>query len=228
MPSTPIIVSASPELELVAALQKESACRRNWRIVGPVNLREPGQLELASCSADVILIEAEDFKWLLDTRPKIMEATLVSVQTIMITSDDQLLDAVTLQTPPHGFLIRENSGKITVGHLVLARDGYLAFTDHLLNQLIGNCQRLEIVAMFEAEERRILSYIGRGLNNQKIAENTGLSESRVKTLVYILTHKLRMRNRTEVAVFALTNSLSCVSADQGCMSPKGHTQKSDY
>jgi DNA-binding CsgD family transcriptional regulator len=72
--------------------------------------------------------------------------------------------------------------------------------------------------MVNADERRMLYYLGRCLPNREIAANTGLSESRVKTLVYILTRKLRMKNRTAVAVFAATKGfwdLGKLSANSG-------------
>lgn len=205
MPATQRILAASPRRDLITALLKESACHRNWNVVGPVNLREQGRLELACCSVDVILIEAEDLMWLLVNRPQIIEGTLARVQTVVILSDNQLLDAVTLPVTPQGFLLRDVSGQLPIGLLALALDGYLTGPKQLLNQLSDNRQRLDIVAMFSADERRILSYLGHGLPNQEIAESIGLPISRVKTLVYILTRKLRMKNRTAVAVFAATN-----------------------
>ena len=84
MPATQRILAASPRRDLITALLKESACRRNWNVVGPVNLREQGRLELACCSVDVVLFEAEDLMWLLDNRPQVIEGTLARVQTVVI------------------------------------------------------------------------------------------------------------------------------------------------
>lgn len=151
MPATQRILAASPRRELITALQKESACRPNWKVVGPVNLRAHGRLELACCSVDVILIETENLIWLLANRQTLMTGTLARVQTIVILSDDQLLDAVTLPVPPQGFGLRGISEQLPIGLLASALDGYLTGPEQLLNKLSGSRQRPDIVAMFNAE-----------------------------------------------------------------------------
>ncbi len=204
------ILATSPRRELFDALQREVSRGRNWEIFGPVNLREPGHLQAACGAVEVAVIEAEDMIWLAQNRPDEMRASLGCVQTVVILSQAQLLDIITLPVPPQGFLLRPIAGQEPVGLLPLALEGYFASPDLLLSRLRGNRLRLDIVAMFGAEELRILACLGCGLSNRVIAETTGLAESRVKTLVYILTRKLRMNNRTAIAVFAATNGLSGV------------------
>ena len=51
----------------------------------------------------------------------------------------------------------------------------------------------------------MFALIGRAMPNRLIAAETGLGEGWVKALVQSVTRKLRMKNRTEVAVFAATN-----------------------
>lgn len=202
------ILAASPRRDLFEALQNETSRHKNWRISGPVNLREPGLFDAACRGVDTALIEAEDLLWLVDNRSEAIETTLARVQIIVILWGGQLLDVVTLPEPPQGFLLRRFSGQAPVGLLALALDGYLASPEPLLLQMMQNHQRLEIVEMLDLDELRILDCLGRGLPNRAIAEMTELAESRVKTLVHMLTRKLRMNNRTAVAVFAATNGLS--------------------
>jgi DNA-binding NarL/FixJ family response regulator len=75
----------------------------------------------------------------------------------------------------------------------------------MLRRLAGDQLRLDIVGDLSREELAILSYVGATLSNRQIAAASGLPESRVKTLVRLVMRKLRLQNRTGVAVFATAN-----------------------
>jgi DNA-binding CsgD family transcriptional regulator len=208
MAATRRILAASSRPELFEALQNQTARRERWSIAGPVDPKIPGLFEQACDDVDVALIEADDLVWLANNRAKTVGTALQRIQTIVILSEGQLLDVLTLPVAPDGLLFRGPAGHVPVDRLALSLDGYLASPGPLLGQLSRNLHRLEIVNRFSPEEMEILAHLGAGLPNRTIAEITGLAESRVKTVTHALTHKLRMNNRTAVAVFAATNGLS--------------------
>ncbi|MDA0662494.1 MAG: LuxR C-terminal-related transcriptional regulator, partial [Proteobacteria bacterium] len=146
--------------------------------------------------------------WLVKNRAERVGPALRRVQTIAILSEEQLLEVMTLPIPPHGLLLRGPTGHLPVDRLALSLEGYIAGPGRLLGHLSRNLHRLQILDRFTPEELRILGLLGAGLQNRAIADLTGLAESRVKTVTHTLTHKLRMENRTAVAVFAATNGLS--------------------
>jgi DNA-binding CsgD family transcriptional regulator len=205
------ILAASPRPELFKALQNETVRRKNWEIAGPIDPKCPDLFETACLSADVTLIEAEDLMWLVDNRPSSVRTALPRVQTIVILSESQLLDVATLPTLSHGLLLRRPAGQVPIDLLALSLDGYLTSPDPLLGQLSRNLHRLEIVDGFTPEEMQVLVHLGIGLPNRAIAEAAELAESRVKTVVHGLTRKLRMKNRTAVAVFAATSGLAHIA-----------------
>lgn len=204
------ILAAFQRPELFKALQNETDRRKNWKITGPIDPKRPGQFETACRAADVALIEAEDLIWLMNSRFKSMRSALPRIRTIVILSEAQLLDVVTLPIPSHGLLLRRPAGQVPVDLLALTLEGYLAGPDSLLGRLSRNFHRLEIVDGFTPEEMQVLEYLGTGLPNRAIAEASGFAENHVKALVYSLAHKLRMRNRTAIAVFAATSGLTDV------------------
>jgi DNA-binding NarL/FixJ family response regulator len=57
------------------------------------------------------------------------------------------------------------------------------------------------------QETRVLELLSRGLTNQQIADELGLGIATVKTHVYHAMRKLRVRNRTEAAAFAMRYGL---------------------
>lgn len=205
------ILAASPRPELFQALRRETVRRKNWKITGPIDPKCPDLFETARLAADVTLIEAEDLMWLADNRPKSARTALSPGQTIVILSESQLLDVVTLPIPTHGLLLRRPAGQVPIDLLALTLDGYLTSPAPLLGRLSRHLHRLEIVDRFTPEEMRVLVHLGAGLPNRAIAEACGFAESQVKALVYSLAHKLRMRNRTAIAVFAATSGLTGIA-----------------
>lgn len=58
-----------------------------------------------------------------------------------------------------------------------------------------------------AREQQILGYVAAGRTNKEVAEQLAISEDTVKHHVSSLFFKLKVSNRSELAVFALTNDL---------------------
>lgn len=201
------VMVASRKSDLVWALHHEVMTLPHWRMVGTVDPRAGDAFDHACLMADLVLIEADDLLWLWEHRAAATQATLARIRAVIILSDDQLLDVVSRADMNLGLLLRESVDDSPLDLLDLAIRGYMAASPALFVRLVGNRLRLDIVAGLSQEEVRILALVGRALSNRKIAQASGLAESRVKTLVHLVTRKLRMHNRTAVAVFAAANGL---------------------
>jgi DNA-binding NarL/FixJ family response regulator len=58
-----------------------------------------------------------------------------------------------------------------------------------------------------SRERSILQLVGDGKNNQEIAEALHLSVGTVKNHVTAILQKLGLRDRTQLAIFAIRNGI---------------------
>jgi len=64
--------------------------------------------------------------------------------------------------------------------------------------LMGRKQRLKITR----KQFELLTCIGRGLSNKEIAVSLRLKDGTIRNYISILLHKMGMRNRTEIAIYA--------------------------
>lgn len=207
MSATQRIALVSRKPDLARALYREATRRKNWQMMGPIDPRDPDLLVAACARADVAVIEAEELLWLWKYRFERTQAALRQVLVVVMLSDHQLLDVVTRSGARHGLVLRRPTDRMPVGLLNLAIEGYMAIPEALLHRLVVDQPRLDIVENLAPDVLQVLGYLGAALTNRHIAEVSGMAESRVKTLVHVLTRKLRMNNRTAVAVFAVTNGL---------------------
>lgn len=201
------VLIASRKSDLAWALHHEVMRLTQWKLIGIIDPRVGDSFDHACAMADLVLIEADDLIWLWDNRLDETQNTLSTVHAVVILSDQQMLDIVSRAQRNCGLLLRQKFGDVPIDLLELAIKGYMSISGALLHRLIANRLRLDIVGSLSPEELRVLAYIGAALSNRHIAQRSGLAESRVKTLVHLVTHKLRMQNRTAVAVFASENGL---------------------
>ncbi|MEL3892105.1 LuxR C-terminal-related transcriptional regulator [Ferrovibrio sp. MS7] len=205
------VLIASRKTDLAWALHHEVMRLAQWKLIGIIDPRVGDSFDHTCTMTDLVLIEADDLIWLWDNRLDATQKTLASVRAVVILSDQQMLDVMSRAQRNCGLLLREQYGDVPIDLLELAIKGYMSISGELLHRLMANRLRLDIVGSLSPEELRVLAYIGAALSNRHIAQRSGLAESRVKTLVHLVTHKLRMHNRTAVAVFAAENGLSPVT-----------------
>lgn len=89
--------------------------------------------------------------------------------------------------------------------VALARSGYSAIPGTLADLSALDTQRRAILAQLSDCERDLLRAAAFGRTNREIAERLGTSEHYATYLLRRLLRRLKLRNRTEAAVFAARN-----------------------
>lgn len=207
------VIIATRRSDLAWALHHEVTRQKGWSLVATVDPRALGGPMSAAQHADIVLIEAGDLIWLWHHKLAETRALLAGLRAVVVLSDRQMLDVVFRAEADCGLLLRAEYGDLPVDLLDLAIRGYMSVSPNMLRRLATDQLRLDIVGDLSREELAILSYVGATLSNRQIAAASGFAENRVKTLVRLVMRKLRLQNRTGVAVFANTNGLVTAAAE---------------
>lgn len=131
-------------------------------------------------------------------------ADLRCLMLTSFTSDEAMLDAILAGAS--GYVVKDIKGmdlvraikEVGAGRSLLDSRAAAA----LMAKLRGEDQRVDPLSGLSSQERTLLSLLGEGLTNKQIADKMFLAEKTVKNYVSRLLSKLRMKRRTQAAVFA--------------------------
>ena len=131
-------------------------------------------------------------------------ADLRCLMLTSFTSDEAMLDAILAGAS--GYVVKDIKGmdlaraikEVGAGRSLLDSRATAA----LMAKLRGEDQRPDPLSGLTSQERRLLSLLSKGLTNKQIADQMFLAEKTVKNYVSRLLSKLRMKSRTQAAVFA--------------------------
>ncbi|NQX58702.1 response regulator transcription factor [Paenibacillus qinlingensis] len=142
---------------------------------------------------------------------------------ILTTFDDAELIMKVLEKGVHGYLLKDMPSEAIISSIQTVYNGGTVLqhdiTSMLLKELIAKSDRLpnqtpvlgnpepEQLSQLTDREKDVLALLGRGLNNKEIAGMLYLTEGTVKNHVSSLIAKLGLRDRTQVALFAVRHLL---------------------
>jgi DNA-binding NarL/FixJ family response regulator len=156
-----------------------------------------------SAHADILLIGADELLWLQRAGGDPLAAA-AAMHFLVLLDESRILDVVDRVDRRCDLVFALDDASFLAERIELAVAGYIVLPASLLRRWADNHLRRRLVDELSPSERRILACIGRALSNKGIATETGFAENQVKALVQAVTRKLRMKNRTTVAVFAAT------------------------
>lgn len=160
---------------------------------------------------------------LMDVRMPVMtgiEATKVIRQRdpkakvlILTTFADDEYAMEALKLGALGYLLKDADAASLLSSIESCLDGGISIDASVAGKVVPRLinrspepSRLEMVEL-TSRERSILQLVGEGKNNQEIAEALHLSIGTVKNHVTVILQKLGLRDRTQLAIFAIRNGV---------------------
>jgi DNA-binding NarL/FixJ family response regulator len=138
------------------------------------------------------------------------------IAVIMLTmhgQQQQMLKA--LKNGARGYVLKTTSAREVAQAIRTVHAGGTYIDPVWTGALVGELRRLADASSTEGQrvetlsekELEIIRYVAAGMNNREIAESLSYSEKTVKNYLSVIYQKLHLRDRTQVAIFALRQGL---------------------
>lgn len=138
------------------------------------------------------------------------------IAVIMLTmhgQQQQMLKA--MKNGARGYVLKSTSAREVAQAIRTVHAGGTYIDPSWTGVLVGELRRLADpssterphVEMLSEKELEIIRYVAAGMNNREIAASLAYSEKTVKNYLSVIYQKLHLRDRTQVAIFALRQGL---------------------
>jgi DNA-binding NarL/FixJ family response regulator len=143
---------------------------------------------------------------------RIIQARWPQSKVLMLTTfnDDQYaLEA--LKSGARGYMLKDAEPAALIRSIKSCLSGGLSLQDDvaakLIPQLLKRTEETPVDASITPRELVIIRLIGKGRSNREIADELGLSVGTVKNLVSQVMDKLELRDRTQLAIYAIRHNV---------------------
>lgn len=134
------------------------------------------------------------------------------IAIIILTAYQQHAQIVeAMQSGARGYLLKSTSAQEVRDAIRAVHRGEIVVSPTLTGAIVRELQRRavpnELLAQLTEKEIEIIRYLATGLSNKEIATRLAYSEKTVKNYLSVIFQKLQLRDRTQVAIFALRQGL---------------------
>ena|SRR5690625_4095385 len=131
---------------------------------------------------------------------------------ILTTFNDEQYALETLKDGASGFLLKSADSKRLIGAVHSTMQGGMAIHDDVAAKVIPRLLNWgptkDLPANVTEREIAIISRVGAGKTNKEISEELHLSIGTVKNHMTTILQKLHVRDRTQLAIFAVKNNIT--------------------
>jgi len=159
-------------------------------------------LQQSSAAPDAVVISLSQFAALRENEPMAYLRLSRKSRILVVLASRELLDAAQLLAFADAWMFADLNADLAPDLIDLGLEGHCLVPPQFLSRMGVDEIRLALLPRLTDAEFATLKFLGRGLNNRTIAEELGLSEAVVKSIVRSVLSKLHFRNRTEAGVFA--------------------------
>lgn len=157
---------------------------------------------------DICLIDLKMLQRVLKSHPDCVSRIRRTGVVALILNERHLSKARQFSDKVDGFVLVDDLLDFINESLLLAQERHCVVPSGMLSPLAVLNMRLASFEALSAAEKRILPHLAAARTNQAIAARMTISETTVKALVRSVRLKLGLLNRTEAALFAVSQNLS--------------------
>jgi DNA-binding NarL/FixJ family response regulator len=184
-----------------------------------VGLCENGEEALELCKKEKIDVMLLDINMpvcngILAT--KLIKDHCKNTKVIILTTfkdDEYIIDAIKFGS--NGYMLKDTSYDVILEGIKSVYKGNTVVHPEIAAKLVASrdttednsIENLKVKYKITDRELEIITHIGLGLSNKEIAQSLFVAEGTVKNYLTEILSKLQLRDRTQLAIFALKNSL---------------------
>lgn len=138
---------------------------------------------------------------------------------VLTTFNDDEYVYQSLKNGASGYMLKNSSSRDMVQAIKTAAEGgalinpdiavvAIRFFSKMANASFSNSEESILPDTIQQNEIKIIRSIGRGLSNKEIAYTMHLSEGTVRNYISSILKKLGLRDRTQIAIYAVQNGLT--------------------
>ncbi|MBA2391685.1 MAG: response regulator transcription factor [Ktedonobacteraceae bacterium] len=196
-------------------LRQLFSLEKDIRVVGEAVDGVEALQKIRHLRPDVVLMDVHmpGMDGIAVTRQVMQEFPEIAVIILSMQQQNQLvLQAV--KSGARGYLLKTTSAREVAEAIRMVRAGSVFVAPEMTDMIIKEYRRLsegatgrQTIETLQPKEVEIVRYVAMGMSNKEISEKLSYSEKTVKNYLSTIFQKLHLRDRTQVAIFALRHGL---------------------
>jgi len=173
-------------------------------VVAEVERVDDLQRVIAATPCDVLLLDLQMERWSMDDIPQLSASAAVIVLT---ASEAAEAGVRALRLGARAIVQKRFAIETLMTAIRTVADGMVWMPPAVQAEFAGVETSAAKARELTARETEIIKYVATGLRNSEVAQRLAIAESTVKTHLNNIFHKLGLRDRLEVALYALKTGL---------------------
>lgn len=148
---------------------------------------------------------------------KIIKSQFPNIKILILTTfkdDEYIFDA--MKFGANGYILKDTSYDVIIDAIKSVHKGNVVVNQEVASLMVDSISKNPENALESIKDKykltdrqiEIIICIGSGFSNKEIAEKQYVTEGTVKNHITEILSKLEMRDRTQIAIFALKNNLA--------------------
>jgi len=201
------IVLADDHLPSRSGLKSLVGRQKHARVVRRAERNGALMQALEDARCDVVLLDLQRGRWTFDELGQLANHTNV----LVLTASESLGDAITAMRLGARGVVQKQLAVQTLMEAIRAVAGGLVWMSPTLQREIVGQWGVSGVKQLTTREAEVSRHVAAGLRNAEIAKRLSITEATVKTHLNKIFEKLGLRDRVELAVYALKHGMAFAS-----------------
>jgi two-component system, NarL family, nitrate/nitrite response regulator NarL len=178
--------------------------QRDIRVVGEVETAANLGQTLAGTESDILLLDLQMDRWVLDDIPEFAQITKV----IVLTASERGQDAILSMRSGASAVVQKRFAVDTLMEAIRAVASGFAWMPPAIQAEMAAQWSASSKTQLTKREAEVVACVAAGLRNAEIGERLDISETTVKTHMSNIFQKLKLRDRVELALYAHEHGLA--------------------